>query len=200
MGTGDAAMSSCRSSQSRQQAAGVDMPSVRLEPLARPPQPASGHVEPLTNSKPDAAATRLVHHLHVSVGGLLVDDRHAAASRAELLEPIEQAAVVGSVASQRDEHDAVDSQRLVQRLHGLDGSRLESIATRRDVLVLTFVTDDVPVDVGCAGWHVERYRGRRAREPHRRRSLREGATQTPAATAPLKASRRVNNIWKLLVD
>ena len=65
--------------------------------------------------EPDTANAHFAHHAKVAVGGLVIDDRHAASIGAARLHAEKRRGIVGAVDARRHDDDALDVQGAMQR-------------------------------------------------------------------------------------
>src|SRR5262249_24629839 len=97
------------------------------------------------------------------VGGLAVDDCHAARVLAARRHAIDRRGIVGAVHARRHDHDTLDVERLVQRAHFFGQRHLRRIGAPRKPRKLGRVAVDMRVAIAGARRHIEIDLGRRLR-------------------------------------
>jgi hypothetical protein len=99
--------------------------------------------------------------IQLSVGGLIVDHRHAACVLAAHHHAIDRRGIIGAVHAWRHDHHALDLERLVQRGHFFRQRRLGRIRAPRKPRKLGRIAMDMRVAIARARWDVEIDAGRR---------------------------------------
>ena len=99
--------------------------------------------------------------IQLSVGGLIVDYRHAACVLAARRHAVDGRGIVGAIHAWRHDHHALDLERLVQRGHFFRHRRLGGIGPPRKPRKLGRIAMDMRVAIARARWDVEIDVGRR---------------------------------------
>ncbi|MGY4607675.1 hypothetical protein ACVW16_006087 [Bradyrhizobium sp. USDA 4474] len=103
----------------------------------------------------DAAKAVRMHRVELGFRGVVVDHGHAARGGAAGLDAEQAGGIVGSVDARRDDHHALDMQRLVQRRHLFRTRRSRRIDAPREERKLFDIAMDVRMAIAGMRRHVE---------------------------------------------